>query len=58
MLQRNLFYTAITRAKKRVWVLGDASACWTAVENDRVALRYTALEAAVRKEIGVAEEHG
>jgi exodeoxyribonuclease V alpha subunit len=43
MLQRNLFYTAITRARKRVWVLGDTEAVIKAVANDKVVQRNTVL---------------
>ena len=40
MLQRNLLYTAVTRAKERVILLGSKAALRTAVESDR---RYTLL---------------
>jgi exodeoxyribonuclease V alpha subunit len=43
MLQRNLLYTAITRARKRVWLIGEESAIYTAVKNDRVVKRNTVL---------------
>ena len=43
MLQRNLFYTAITRARKKVWLLGDAEAVLRAIDNDQVVQRNTAL---------------
>ena len=43
MLQRNLFYTAITRARKKVWLLGDAEAVLKAVANDKVIQRNTVL---------------
>ena len=38
-LQRNLLYTAITRAKKRVIMLGHWSAVKKAVRNDEIARR-------------------
>jgi exodeoxyribonuclease V alpha subunit len=38
-LQRNLFYTAITRAKRKVLIVGYASAVARAVVNDRVDRR-------------------
>ena len=41
MLQRNLFYTAITRARKKVWLLGDPEAVSKAVANDKVIQRNT-----------------
>lgn len=43
MLQRNLFYTAITRARKKVWLLGDPEAVLRAVANDKVIQRNTVL---------------
>ena len=41
MLQRNLLYTAVTRAKKRVVIIGDCAALYAAVSNDRTRRRYT-----------------
>jgi exodeoxyribonuclease V alpha subunit len=43
LLQRNLLYTAITRAKSLVVLLGDKRAVAMAVKNNRVASRYTGL---------------
>ena len=43
MLQRNLLYTAVTRAKKLVILLGSRAALNTAVTNDRTKKRYTLL---------------
>jgi exodeoxyribonuclease V alpha subunit len=43
MLQRNLFYTAITRARQKVWILGDPDAVLKAVANDKVIQRNTIL---------------
>ncbi len=43
MLQRNLLYTAVTRAKKQVILLGSKAALNTAVSNDRTRRRYTLL---------------
>ena len=43
MLQRNLLYTAVTRAKKLVVLIGSKAALNTAVENDRTRKRYTLL---------------
>lgn len=53
MLQRNLFYTAITRAKKKVWVLGDISAVQKAIDNDKVVLRNTGFGQAIHDSLGV-----
>jgi exodeoxyribonuclease V alpha subunit len=43
MLQRNLLYTAITRAKKLVVLVGSRRAIAIATRNNRVQHRYTAL---------------
>jgi exodeoxyribonuclease V alpha subunit len=43
LLQRNLLYTAITRAKRFCVLVGQPYALELAVRNDRVALRNTAL---------------
>ncbi len=51
LLQRNLLYTAITRAKKLCILVGQPRALEVAVKNDRVALRNTAL--AERLKIGL-----
>ena len=44
MLQRNLLYTAITRAKKLCVLVGSKKAIAMAVNNNKVAQRYTALD--------------
>ena len=43
MLQRNLLYTAVTRGKKQVVVVGSRRALGLAVRNATSAARYTAL---------------
>ena len=47
MLQRNLFYTAVTRAKKKVWLLGHPDAVSRAIGNDLVVQRNTVFGRAV-----------
>jgi exodeoxyribonuclease V alpha subunit len=39
MLQRNLFYTALTRAKKLSVVIGSYKALWIAIKNDKQVKR-------------------
>jgi hypothetical protein len=41
ILQRNLLYTAITRARKKVIVFGQGSALVDAIENDKIQERNT-----------------
>jgi exodeoxyribonuclease V alpha subunit len=43
LLQRNLLYTAVTRARHLVVLVGMKRAVAMAVNNDQVARRYTAL---------------
>jgi exodeoxyribonuclease V alpha subunit len=44
LLQRNLLYTAITRAKKLVVLVGTRRAMAIAIKNNKVADRHTALD--------------
>jgi exodeoxyribonuclease V alpha subunit len=48
MLQRNLLYTAITRGKKKVFLVGEPAAYAMAVRNSESKLRSTHL----REKIG------
>ncbi|PWB68673.1 MAG: ATP-dependent RecD-like DNA helicase [Anaerolineales bacterium] len=50
MLQRNLFYTAVTRARKLCVLAGSRRAIGMAVRNNKVAQRFTALEWRLREE--------
>jgi exodeoxyribonuclease V alpha subunit len=43
LLQRNLIYTAVTRAKKLLVIVGSKNALATGVKNDKIARRYTYL---------------
>jgi exodeoxyribonuclease V alpha subunit len=43
MLQRNLLYTAVTRAKRLVVLVGQPKAIALAVRNNKVAERFTGL---------------
>jgi len=44
LMNRNLLYTAITRAKKMVVIVGDKNCVYRMVDNNRIANRYTALK--------------
>jgi len=48
MLQRNLLYTAVTRARELVVLVGSRRAIAIAVRNNRVVERHTALDARLR----------
>ncbi|MEI7504437.1 MAG: ATP-binding domain-containing protein [Paludibacter sp.] len=43
MLQRNLLYTAMTRARQRLFFVGMKQALTYAVQNERVSQRYSML---------------
>ncbi len=47
LLQRNLLYTAVTRGKKQVYLVGTKKAIGMAVKNDEVQKRHTKLGAAL-----------
>lgn len=49
LLQRNLLYTAITRAKKMVVIVGTRKAIAMAVKNDKITSRWTALTERLRR---------
>lgn len=51
MLQRNLLYTAVTRAKKLVVLVGSRRAIFMAVNNARPAERYSLLKERLRGEL-------
>ena len=54
MLQRNLLYTAITRARKLCVLAGSRRAISMAVRNNKVANRFTALEWRLARNEGMA----
>jgi exodeoxyribonuclease V alpha subunit len=49
MLQRNLLYTAVTRAKQMVIMVGSRRAVYMAVGNNKVAERYSGLLALLQQ---------
>ena len=52
LLTRNLFYTALTRARKLVVLVGKEEAIAAMVRNNHIAARYTTLLQRLREEIG------
>ena len=44
MLNKNLTYTAITRAKKKLILCGDSKVCYKSIEPKNIVTRQTALE--------------
>lgn len=48
MLRRNLVYTAVTRAKQHVVIMGQLDALDTAIKNNKADVRYTLLCARLR----------
>lgn len=49
LLQRNLLYTAITRAKNKIIVLGQESAIIDAINNDKIQKRNTILSERIKQ---------
>ncbi|OPZ20788.1 MAG: ATP-dependent RecD-like DNA helicase [candidate division BRC1 bacterium ADurb.BinA364] len=49
LLQRNLFYTALTRGKRLVVVVGSLRALGIAVKNDKIASRFSGLRQRLRQ---------
>lgn len=49
LLHRNLLYTAVTRGKKQVYLVGTKKAIAIAIHNDQVQKRYTGLENAIKQ---------
>jgi exodeoxyribonuclease V alpha subunit len=47
LLHRNLLYTAVTRGKKLVYLVGTTKAIGIAINNNQVQKRYTGLEKAI-----------
>jgi len=52
LLQRNLLYTAITRARQLVIVVGSSKAIGTAIRNARTIARHTRLAERLREKTG------
>ncbi len=50
MLQRNLIYTGVTRAKKLVVIVGTRKALWIGIRNEKMQRRFTGLERKLRIE--------
>ena len=50
MLQRNLLYTAITRAKKLLVLVGTRQAVWQAVSSNKVAQRHSGLRQRLQRD--------
>jgi exodeoxyribonuclease V alpha subunit len=48
MLQRNLIYTAVTRGKRLVVIVGSKKALAAGIRNDRVIKRYTYLSERIK----------
>ncbi len=49
MLQRNLLYTALTRAQRLAIIIGSHKALWRAVNNNRQVRRFSRLRWRVEK---------
>ena len=54
LFSRNLLYTAVTRARQYVVVIGEEDMVRRMVDNNRPTIRYTALEDRLREEISAS----
>ena len=50
LMTRNLLYTAITRAKRLVVIVGREGCVRAMVDNNHITLRYSALDHRLRSE--------
>ena len=57
-LTRNLFYTAMTRARKKLLLLGREATVRHMIRNAKISQRYTALDHEIKKELEFAENAG
>ena len=57
LYHRNLFYTAVTRAKKLLIIIGRPEAVRYMVENNRKTLRFTNLARFLAEAAGSTQEH-
>lgn len=55
LLYRNLLYTAVTRAKQRIIIVGSYDVVMQMVNNDRRTLRYSCLKNMIIREFGADE---
>lgn len=55
MLKRNLVYTAITRAKKKVILIGEKKALMTAIHKNDSAKRNTLLSERIKVYVDATE---
>lgn len=56
LMTRNLLYTAVTRAKKCVVILGSEDTVRAMIENDTEQRRYTSLDERIRELCQISEE--
>jgi len=55
LLNRNLIYTAVTRARQMVVLVGDQRALQFMINNDRSTERYTSLGFRIKKSVALLE---
>jgi exodeoxyribonuclease V alpha subunit len=58
MLQRNLLYTAVTRARRRVWLVGEEAAVQRSIMNNKVIHRNTAFSKVISQIVAAGVETG
>ena len=58
LLNRNLLYTAVTRAKKCVTIVGSPETFSEMIRNDKQKMRYSALDKWIMEISGTMDDHG
>ena len=58
LMTRNLIYTAITRAKKLVVLVGDLRALRQMIENNRIETRNSSLDHRIRERLELMNSMG
>lgn len=58
MLRRNIFYTAVTRAKKKVLIVGSKRAIAQAIRTDFTARRNTRFAQQIRRIMQEVQKQG
>ena len=54
LMSRDILYTAVTRAKELLILVGDEQIAYQMIDNARVSRRYNALRIRIRRDCGMA----
>ena len=56
LMSRDILYTAVTRAKELLILVGDDQIAYQMIDNVRQSRRYNALRIRIRRECGMADK--